>query len=137
MWGIIKKKRFSFNSGNKICILNRDVAPEGATLAETNKNLDEITDLALELQKKTGVKLLWATCNLFAHSRYVDFLYNIQWNGITMGMLTLYTMAWNNITVYVETMPWNAITVDNHAIFETVFGCFVFFFWGGGVGNLV
>jgi hypothetical protein len=46
------------------------------TLAETNKNLDEITDLALELQKKTGVKLLWATCNLFAHSRYVDFLYN-------------------------------------------------------------
>lgn len=73
-----KKKRFSFNSGNKICILNRDVAPEGATLAETNKNLDEITDLALELQKKTGVKLLWATCNLFAHSRYVDFLYNIQ-----------------------------------------------------------
>lgn len=47
----------------------RDVAPEGATLAESNKNLDEITDLALELQKKTGVKLLWATCNLFANSR--------------------------------------------------------------------
>lgn len=47
----------------------RDIAPEGATLAETNKNLDEIVDLAIELQNKTGVKLLWATCNLFAHQR--------------------------------------------------------------------
>lgn len=52
-----------------ICILYRDIAPEGATLAETNKNLDEIVDLALELQNKAGVKLLWATCNLFAHQR--------------------------------------------------------------------
>jgi len=51
---------------------DRDVAPEGATLAETNKNLDEIADLALELQKKTGVKLLWATSNLFAHPRYMN-----------------------------------------------------------------
>jgi xylose isomerase len=50
-------------------IFSRDISPEGETLAETNANLDEITDLALELQNKTGVKLLWATCNLFAHSR--------------------------------------------------------------------
>ena len=50
-------------------ILFRDIAPEGASLEETNKNLDEIVDLAQELQKKTGVKLLWATCNLFAHPR--------------------------------------------------------------------
>ncbi len=40
------------------------------TLEQTNKNLDEMTDLALKLQKETGVKLLWATCNLFAHSTY-------------------------------------------------------------------
>ena len=46
-----------------------DIAPEGATLEESNRNLDEITDLALELQAQTGVKLLWGTCNLFAHSR--------------------------------------------------------------------
>ncbi|KAK3750636.1 hypothetical protein QZH41_012823 [Actinostola sp. cb2023] len=51
---------------------DRDVSPEGETLAETNANLDEITDLALELQNKTGVKLLWATCNLFAHPRYMN-----------------------------------------------------------------
>ncbi len=49
----------------------RDIAPEGTTLTETNKNLDELVDLAVELQQKTGVKLLWATCNLFSHPRYV------------------------------------------------------------------
>ena len=42
----------------------------GSTLEETNKYLDEMTDLALELQQQTGVKLLWATCNLFAHPTY-------------------------------------------------------------------
>jgi len=51
---------------------DRDIAPEGANLAESNKNLDEIVKLAGELQDKTGVKLLWATCNLFAHSRYMN-----------------------------------------------------------------
>ncbi|OWF56304.1 xylose isomerase-like [Mizuhopecten yessoensis] len=51
---------------------DRDIAPEGNTLAETNRNLDEITDLALELQKKTGVKCLWATSNLFASPKYMN-----------------------------------------------------------------
>ena len=48
----------------------RDISPMGSTLEETNKYLDEMTDLALELQQQTGVKLLWATCNLFAHPTY-------------------------------------------------------------------
>ncbi|KAK6188114.1 hypothetical protein SNE40_004365 [Patella caerulea] len=51
---------------------DRDIAPEGANLSESNKNLDVLVDLAEELQKKTGVKLLWATCNLFAHPRYMN-----------------------------------------------------------------
>ncbi|XP_060717518.1 E3 ubiquitin-protein ligase RNF144B isoform X2 [Tachysurus vachellii] len=51
---------------------DRDMAPEGRTLEESNRNLDEITDLALELQKQTGVKVLWVTCNLFAHPRYMN-----------------------------------------------------------------
>ena len=50
----------------------RDIAPEGENLEETNANLDQLTDLALELQVKTGVKLLWATCNLFANPRYYN-----------------------------------------------------------------
>jgi len=51
---------------------DRDVAPEGKDLKETNSNLDQIVDLAAKLQDKTGVKLLWATCNLFAHPRYMN-----------------------------------------------------------------
>ncbi|CAB1334182.1 unnamed protein product [Coregonus sp. 'balchen'] len=47
-------------------------APEGSTLEESNRNLDEMTDLALQLQIRTGVKVLWVTCNLFAHSRYMN-----------------------------------------------------------------
>lgn len=53
----------------------RDMAPEGCTLEESNRNLDEITDLALELQKQTGVKVLWVTCNLFAHPRSVQYTF--------------------------------------------------------------
>lgn len=51
---------------------DRDMAPEGSTLEESNRNLDEITDLALQLQNQTGVGVLWVTCNLFAHSRYMN-----------------------------------------------------------------
>lgn len=59
----------NFNPLGLVFSLIRDIAPEGATLAETNRNLDEMTDMALELQKQTGVKCLWATCNLFASPR--------------------------------------------------------------------
>ena len=48
---------------------DRDIAPEGDTLEESNAALNEMADFALELQKKTGVKLLWNTCNLFTHPR--------------------------------------------------------------------
>ena len=55
----------------------RDIAPEGDDLKETNANLDQLTDLALELQQKTGVKLLWATCNLFSNPRYLKLFFVI------------------------------------------------------------
>lgn len=51
---------------------DRDIAPEGKTLAETNRNLDEMTDLAKQLMDETGVKLLWNTCNLFSNPRYMN-----------------------------------------------------------------
>lgn len=51
---------------------DRDIAPEGATLDETNKNLDEIIDLVEQLQRQTGVKLLWGTANLFSNPRYMN-----------------------------------------------------------------
>ena len=53
------------------CFHDRDIAPEGQTLAESNQNLDEISDLLLELQEKYGKKLLWGTANCFNHPRYM------------------------------------------------------------------
>ena len=50
---------------------DRDIAPEGRTLAESNRNLDKIVAHAAALQKATGVKLLWGTANLFSNPRYM------------------------------------------------------------------
>lgn len=51
---------------------DRDIAPEGKTWEETNKNLDVIVAEAEKLQKSTGIKLLWGTANLFSHPRYMN-----------------------------------------------------------------
>ncbi len=50
---------------------DRDVAPEGATLKETNKNLDAVVKVLKAEQKRTGIKLLWGTACLFAHPRFM------------------------------------------------------------------
>ncbi len=54
------------------CFHDRDIAPEGKTLSESNKNLDEIVDLIEKKMKQTGIKLLWGTANAFGHKRYVN-----------------------------------------------------------------
>lgn len=51
---------------------DRDVSPEGNTIEESNKMLDEIVDYLEAKQKETGVKLLWSTQNLFTHERYMN-----------------------------------------------------------------
>jgi xylose isomerase len=53
------------------CFHDRDVAPEGATLAESNRNLDVVADALEKAQQRTGKKLLWGTANLFSNPRYV------------------------------------------------------------------
>lgn len=53
------------------CFHDRDIAPEGATLKETNKNLDKIAALTKELMKTSEVKVLWGTANAFSNPRYV------------------------------------------------------------------
>ena len=53
------------------CFHDRDIAPEGRTLAESNRNLDAIVAHAKRLQRATGVGLLWGTANLFSHPRYM------------------------------------------------------------------
>ncbi len=53
------------------CFHDRDIAPEGRTLAESNRHLDKLVAHARDLQKATGVKLLWGTANLFSNPRYM------------------------------------------------------------------
>jgi len=50
---------------------DRDVAPEGASLAESHRNLDAVVKVLKEEQHRTGIKLLWGTANLFSHPRYM------------------------------------------------------------------
>src|ERR1043165_3797741 len=50
---------------------DRDVAPEGANLAATNRNFDAVVKVLKEEQNRTGIKLLWGTANLFSNRRYM------------------------------------------------------------------
>ncbi len=54
------------------CFHDRDIAPEGKTLAESNQNLDVIVGLIEAEMKRTGIKLLWGTANLFGNKRFVN-----------------------------------------------------------------
>lgn len=53
------------------CFHDRDIAPEGNSLAETNANLDHIVAIIKKEMQRTGIKLLWGTANLFSHPRYM------------------------------------------------------------------
>ena len=50
---------------------DRDVAPEGTTLSESNKNLDAVADVLEAEQERTGIKLLWGTANMFTNPRFM------------------------------------------------------------------
>lgn len=54
------------------CFHDRDLAPEEASPAETEKNLMTLVAMAKERQKETGIGLLWGTANLFSHPRYMN-----------------------------------------------------------------
>ncbi|MGI9251557.1 MAG: xylose isomerase [Pseudohongiellaceae bacterium] len=54
------------------CFHDRDMAPEGNSVAESETRLQEMVELAAERQQQTGVKLLWGTANLFSHPRYMN-----------------------------------------------------------------
>src|SRR5918995_889102 len=50
---------------------DRDVAPEGKTLAESHKNLDRVAKVLKSEMDRTGIKLLWGTANLFSNPRFM------------------------------------------------------------------
>ncbi|MBM4111849.1 MAG: xylose isomerase [Phycisphaerae bacterium] len=54
------------------CFHDRDIAPEGRTLAESERNLHAIVEHCAAHQRAGGAKLLWGTANLFSHPRYAS-----------------------------------------------------------------
>lgn len=54
------------------CFHDRDMAPEGNSVIESEKNLYAMVELAKERQRETGMKLLWGTANGFSHARYMN-----------------------------------------------------------------
>ncbi|MBQ6818653.1 MAG: xylose isomerase [Clostridia bacterium] len=53
------------------CFHDVDIAPRGATLEESNRNLDEIVDEIEKEMKRTGIKCLWGTTNAFGDAKFV------------------------------------------------------------------
>lgn len=90
-----------------------DIAPEGATLAETEKIFHDVTDHALEHQKSSGVGLLWATQNLFSHPRFMN-------GGATNPNLDCY--AWACAKTKMALDVGHKLGGENHV------------FWGGREG---
>lgn len=71
-----KRARVAFEFIEKLgapfyCWHDRDVAPEGRNLRETNKNFDAVARVLKAEQKRTGIKLLWGTANLFSNPRFM------------------------------------------------------------------
>jgi len=53
------------------CFHDVDIAPEGATLAESNRNVREIGEIFARKMETSRTKLLWGTANLFSNRRYM------------------------------------------------------------------
>ena len=54
------------------CFHDFDMAWEGASVAESEKNIQAMVDLAKDRQAASGMKLLWGTANLFSNPRYMN-----------------------------------------------------------------
>ncbi|MEO8685215.1 MAG: xylose isomerase [Devosia sp.] len=53
------------------CFHDADIAPEGASIAESNKNVRVIGDIFAKKMQSSRTKLLWGTANLFSNRRYM------------------------------------------------------------------
>lgn len=95
------------------CFHDRDIAPEGVSLAESNARLDIISDLLLDLQRKYNKKLLWGTANCFSNPRYAS-------GAATSPEIDVFTFAAAQIKKAIE------ITVK--------LGGTGYVFWGGREG---
>lgn len=53
------------------CFHDRDIAPEGSSLRETNKHLDIIVAMIKDYMKTSSARVLWNTANMFSNERFV------------------------------------------------------------------
>jgi xylose isomerase len=54
------------------CFHDRDMAPEGESPVESEKNLRSLVERAKKYQKAAGVKLLWGAADLISHPRFMN-----------------------------------------------------------------
>jgi len=54
------------------CFHDRDLAPEGSSVVESEKNLQVLVDAAKAKQQESGINLLWGTANVFSNPRYMN-----------------------------------------------------------------
>ena len=54
------------------CFHDRDIAPEGDGVAESESNLERVIDAIEARMQASGKKLLWGTACLFTHPRYAS-----------------------------------------------------------------
>ncbi|KAH9615191.1 hypothetical protein KSS87_022844 [Heliosperma pusillum] len=112
-----RRMRANFELINKLgvdywCFHDRDIAPDGKTLEETNKNLDEVIAVAKELQG-SKIRPLWGTAQLFHHPRYMH-------GGATSTEVGVYAYAAAQVK--------KAMEVTHHLGGEN------YVFWGGREG---
>jgi len=95
------------------CFHDRDIAPEGRSLAESERHLHAIVEHCSQHQRSSSKRLLWGTANLFSHPRYAS------------GAATS-----PNVRVFMH-----AAAQVKHAIDATkALGGLGFVFWGGREG---
>lgn len=54
------------------CFHDYDLVDEAPSISESESRLQSITDYIAELQKASGIKLLWGTANMFSHPRFMN-----------------------------------------------------------------
>ncbi len=54
------------------CFHDFDLAPEGNSVSQSEKNLQEITKYVKQKQQDSGVQLLWGTANLFSNPKFMN-----------------------------------------------------------------
>lgn len=53
------------------CFHDADIAPEGSSLAESNRNVRTIADIFARKMQTSRTRVLWGTANLFTNRRYM------------------------------------------------------------------